>query len=106
MEKKISLIRETPARRVPVEFDYEHSAPLVGGGRVIAGDRARELSMVRDAADGVIAAIKGSRDNLCSSTSGVLLCTRHVGHDGPHVCASVTVVAHDIWVDDCDVGSK
>lgn len=94
------LIPETPARRLPVTFDYAHSAPIVAAGRVLSGDRSDELEMVRDAADGFIAAVRNSREGLCHAASGLLLCTRRVGHDPPHVCAKVQVVALDIWVEE------
>lgn len=60
------LIPETPARRLPVTFDYAHSAPIVVAGRVLSGDRSDELEMVRDAADGFIAAVRNSREGALS----------------------------------------
>lgn len=96
------LIDETPARREPVMFDYEHREPRVTGAHVISGGIQHEF--IRDAADGFIEAVKGDRTGLCPKASGTRLCTRHVGtdgkHDGPCVNARVQVVAYDIWIDD------
>ena len=100
MTKKVSLIPETPARRVPVEFDYVHSAPRIVGDMVSAGDRPDELAAIRDAADGVIRAIKsGVRDGLCPNANGTWLCTRSAEHEPPCVTVSVKVVAHAIWLE-------
>lgn len=93
------LIPEVPAHRPAIEFDYDHSAPILAGSHIVRGDRAEELRMIRDAADGFIAAVKGDRNGLCPALSENRCCTRRAGHDGPHICASVRVVAHDIWTD-------
>lgn len=94
------LIPETPAQRRPVTFNYEHSHPIIAGSHVIRGDRANELRIIRDAADGFIKAVKsGSREGLCSAACGVSLCTRNEHDDGIHLCVEVNVVAHAIWTE-------